>query len=241
MKRITVFSLGPIILLSVICCSKSNSTEPEKKKGLDLPPVFSHFIDDVNIYVDGDYVVLETSGLPNHSSPYWGPGHSLYETPHSGMIMNPNRIAELDLVYRIPLNPEVNSSISATQLGPIGIAINGVALFNQYAGPNQPLDREIVSFDRYNGHPQQFGQYHYHMEPVYLSADSSSLVGFLLDGFAVYGRKDMDGSYPDDLDAANGHFGVTADYPEGTYHYHVTLEEPYISGGYKGTPGAVSF
>ncbi|TDI98129.1 MAG: YHYH protein [Caldithrix sp.] len=137
-------------------------------------------------------------------------------------------------------NPEIAASISNTPLGPIGISVNGVALFNQFAGPSQPLENEIATFDRYHGHPQQTGQYHYHIEPLFFSNDDNSLVGFLLDGFPVYGQKDRDGTYPTDLDDANGHVGVTLDYSEGIYHYHITSDEPYISGGFRGTSGTVS-
>ncbi len=222
-------------------CSNTTSTEPENEEnGSELPDVFKHFILDVNIYVDGANIVLESNGLPNHSSPYWGNGNSMYEAPHSGMVVNPNLISEQSLVFRIPLNPEQASTISSTPLGAMGIALNGVALYNQFAGPNQPLENEIATFDRYNGHPQQFGQYHYHIEPVYFSNNDNSIVGFLLDGFPVYGRKNKDGTYPTDLDDANGHVGVTDDYPEGIYHYHITSEEPYISDGFRGNPGTVT-
>jgi hypothetical protein len=34
---------------------------------------------------------------------------------------------------------------------------------------------------------------------------------------------------------------VTADYPGGIYHYHITLEDPYINGnGFYGNAGTVS-
>jgi len=66
-------------------------------------------------------------------------------------------------VLRIPLNPKVASTHQSTSLGPFGIALNGVVLFNQFAAGNQPLTGEINSFDQYNGHPQQAGQYHYHI------------------------------------------------------------------------------
>ena len=56
----------------------------------------------------------------------------------------------------------------------------------------------------------------------------------------VYGQKDQDGTIPTDLDAANGHATATADYPDGIYHYHIILVAPYISDGFKGTPGTVT-
>jgi len=117
----------------------------------------------------------------------------------------------------------------------------GVALFNQYAGRNStgwlPMDNEIETFDIYTGHPQQHGMYHYHLEPLFLTQNSQSkLVGFLSDGFPVYGPHDLGGSLPNDLDECNGHRGTVADYEANTYHYHVTAAFPYISGCYKGTP-----
>jgi hypothetical protein len=39
-----------------------------------------------------------------------------------------------------------------------------------------------------------------------------------------------------DLDECNGCFGVTPEYPEGIYHYHLTDEFPYISRLFHGTP-----
>tara|TARA_R110002095_G_scaffold194565_2_gene172890 strand:- start:3669 stop:4664 length:996 start_codon:yes stop_codon:yes gene_type:complete len=38
------------------------------------------------------------------------------------------------------------------------------------------------------------------------------------------------------LDECNGRFGVTPDYPEGTYHYYLTEDFPFIPRNYRGTP-----
>ena len=141
----------------------------------DLPAGFSKFISEyTDVYISGDYVVVESAGVPNHSSPYWGAGHPNYAAPHSNMVVNPNIISEQNFKFYIPLNPSISSSSSSTPLGPIGVSISGVPFYNQYAGPNnQPLDNEIPSFDSYYGHPQQTGQYHYHWEPTYLTFNES--------------------------------------------------------------------
>ena len=56
-------------------------------------------------------------------------------------------------------------------------------MYNQYAAGRQPLTTEIISFDRYNGHPNQNDQYHYHFEPLWLTAaGKSAFLGVLLDG-----------------------------------------------------------
>jgi hypothetical protein len=133
---------------------------------------------------------------------------------------------------------------AATPLGAIGIAVNGVPMFNQYAAGGAPLTGEINSFDQYNGHPQQTGVYHYHMEPTYLTANKGkdALMGFLLDGFPVYGPMENGTTVTNaSLDAYHGHTGATADYPNGIYHYHITATDPYINGsGFYGTAGTVT-
>lgn len=208
----------------------------------DLPMGFAKFIDAyTDVYVSGDYVIVETTGVPNHNSPYWGTGHPNYSSPQSGMNVNPNIITTQNFKFYIPLSPTVASSVSSTPLGSIGVSLSGVPFFNQYGGPNnQPLDNEIASFDSYYGHPQQSGEYHYHWEPLYLtSEDSSILVGYSLDGFPIYGPTNQsDGQYPTDLDEINGHTHVTEEYPDGTYHYHATATVPYLIGGFRGQVGS---
>jgi protein SCO1/2 len=58
------------------------------------------------------------------------------------MTPNPFTLAAQNLVLRIPLSP-VSVAASDTPLGPIGIAVNSVVLFNQYAAGRQPLGPEI--------------------------------------------------------------------------------------------------
>lgn len=207
----------------------------------NAPAMYQRFASAVTITVEGSNVVLKSNGVPDHKSPYWGVGNAMYEAPHSGMIPNPNLIVSQSLTLRVPASPAVAGSSSDTPLGPIGMAINGVPLFNQYAAGRSPLNGEIISFDRYNGHPQNTGQYHYHLEPLWLTSSNgaSSLIGVLLDGFPVYGPKDPDGSTPSNLDSCNGHTHATADVPAGIYHYHATTTVPYLSGCYKGTAGSV--
>ena len=108
-----------------------------------------------------------------------------------------------------------------------------MAIFNQYAGPGTPLTNEINSFDQANGHPQQTGQYHYHVEPVRLTEKygQDALLGFLLDGFPVYGPKEGTKTLTNaDLDIYHGHTLATKEFPAGIYHYHITNADPYING-----------
>jgi len=213
----------------------------------EVPAVFGHFASTVEISRDGDQVVLRSDGIPDHKSPYFGTSDSrwtAYDGDNPDFHLNPNRIQEQQFTFRVPVHPVVSANHEATPLGAIGVAVNGVAIFNQYAGPNRPLTYEVDSFDQYNGHPQQTGVYHYHVEPLYLTLThgENSLVGFLLDGFPVYGPEENGEPITNaDLDSYHGHFGVTEDYPDGIYHYHITAEDPYINGnGFYGVAGTVS-
>ena len=245
-------SLVSMAIIGVLACSPTQpsaatatttttTTTPTTPATSGLPAMYARFQSAVTVSLEGSTVVLRSTSVPDHKSPYWGVGHALYEAPHDGMVVNPNRIVSQTLTLRVPSSPTLASTPSDTPMGPIGMAVNGVPLFNQYAAGRTPLTSEIATFDRHNGHPQQTGQYHYHLEPAWLTAGNgpSSLIGVLLDGFPVYGPKETDGTTPSALDSCNGHTHATVDVPAGRYHYHVTAASPYISGCYKGTAGSI--
>ncbi len=218
-----------------------------------VPDVYKKIYGASSITTDGIFVTIKTNGTPDHESPYFPSTNALYKT-YTGTTFggttfkkNPNVIATQNLTFKIPLNPTVANNHVATPLGAIGVALNGVAFYNQYAGPNnQVLTSEIASFDKYYGHPTGTSQYHYHVEPLYLTtvkSTKSGLMGFLLDGFPVYGPTEESGKAVanSDLDVYHGHTHVTVDFPKGIYHYHFTTDAPYLNGnGYYGTAGTVT-
>jgi hypothetical protein len=205
-----------------------------------------------SVTVSGNYVLIKTNGLPDHKSPYYAgtqwasTKYEAYDGLNSNFFLAPGRIAEQTYTFKIPLNPSSAANKQATSLGPIGVALNGVPFFNQLNGQGQTLgSNELNTFDQYEGHPTPMNQYHYHAEPYWLTATKgdTALMGFLLDGFPVYGPVEKGKTITNaDLDVYHGHFGATKDFPKGIYHYHITAEAPYINGdGYYGTPGTVSF
>lgn len=242
--------LAVILCFTMACqsCQKDEATtDPIDTGTSELPAVFKKFTSEVDVYVDGDYVILKANGIPNHKSPYFATTDSRYEAyngTNNAFALNPNRISEKNYTFRIPLNPKPASSKAETPLGAMGIAVNGVPIYNQYAAMRAKLTEEINSFDQYNGHPQPQGAYHYHVEPFYLTKNNGkeALVGFLLDGFPVYGPYENGKKIVNsDLDTYHGHTHATSDYPNGIYHYHITDEDPYINGnGFYGTPGTVT-
>lgn len=226
--------------------STASTASMSSVSSANLPAVFSKFTSNVKVSLSGSTVVLETDDLPNHRSPYWpvtSANHEAYNGSNPNFTSAPGSIQAQTITFRIPLTPAAASNHQATALGPIGISVNGVVLFNQYNGGGQPLTSEIDTFDQYNGHPAMT-TYHYHIEPTFLTQANgkSALVGFLADGFPVYGPMENGATVTNAaLDSYHGHFGATADYPSGIYHYHITAEDPYINGGaYYGTPGTIS-
>jgi hypothetical protein len=227
----------------------TTTTTGSSGSSVDISVLKSKFGNNVTISVDGDYLVIKSNGIPDHKSPYfkgttWE--SSLYEAYNgtAKFSQNPNVIKSQNLTFRIPLKPTEASTKSATSGGPIGVAINGVPFFNQYAAMNAPLTNEIASFDQYNGHPQQQGQYHYHVEPTAITKakGKTAFLGLLLDGFPVYGPTENGKTVSNtDLDKYHGHSHATTEFPNGIYHYHVTDADPYINGsGYFGVKGTVT-
>jgi hypothetical protein len=250
--RITL-PLRALALLALLACGATSASGPATDNSgtttptiTTVPDFYKNFSSAVTVTRSGDNVTLVTTDVPDHKSPYFATTSSQYEAyngSNSAFSINPNRIASQQMTFRIPVTPTVLSTPSATPLGAIGIALNGVAIFNQYAGPSQPLSGEINSFDQYNGHPQQTGVYHYHVEPLWLTRTAKdALIGVLLDGYPVYGPLENGKTLTSaDLDAAHGHFGATKEFPNGIYHYHTTADAPYINGsGFYGAPGTVS-
>ena len=247
MKRITI--LLSMAFLFIMACSKKGS-DTDTTTSSNVPDIYKKIYGATDMYTEGNYVVIKTKDLPDHKSPYYqgtqweSTKYEAYNGTNPNYVTNPNRIAQQSITFKIPMNPIAASSPQATPLGPIGISLNGVPFFNQYAAGRMPLTNEINSFDQYGGHPQQQGQYHYHAEPFWLTTNKGkdALLGFLLDGFPVYGPTENGHTITNsDLDAYHGHTGSTADYPNGIYHYHITSNDPYINGnGFYGTPGTVS-
>jgi hypothetical protein len=223
----------------------------------DLPAAFAEFdTDNLTIYIDGEEIVIESNGMPNHTSPYWSnttarlataaaaSNHPLFVEPTTTTYaqMAPGNIDDFTGSYtlRIPISPSKATSSSATGLGAIGIAVSGAMIYNDEEGPNVPLDNAVGSLD-YNGAHTGPQSYHYHLEPKAWSDDDGNLIAIISDGFFLYGRKDYDGNYPTDLDASGGHFGPTTHNPDGEYHYHIQntlyLNQYYIlfPGDYQGT------
>lgn len=246
----SLIALG--VLTFIFCQCKKSEDDNVTTSAEEVPAVYKKIYGATDMYVDGDYIVIKTNGTPDHQSPYyqntqWASTLYVNDTRPSFQQAPGNKVASFNYTFKIPKNPSVASTHTALPASTIGVAVNGVPFFNQYQMSNTLITTtsgEYYSFDLYGGHPTPFNEYHYHIEPNYITSlkGDSSLMGFLLDGFPVYGPVENGQTLTSgDLDAYHGHTHATEDYPNGIYHYHITADAPYINGnGYYGTAGSWS-
>lgn len=239
------------LALVIAACSSSDSTTDDSTTATTSSStnnvsitnvVQSKYKSNVIVSTSDGYITLTSKGTPDHVSAYWGVGNALYEENPTGV--NSGLIKERDNVMTIPVKPVSATVKEVTELGAIGMALNGVPIYNDREGGNVPLDALVLQhFDRAGAHVGPSG-YHYHVSGDFTTKDDANLVGFLRDGFPIYGRKCVSGNYPTDLDTNGGHTSVTADFSTAIYHYHCSNTNylnlgVYVlkAGSYNGTKG----
>lgn len=198
-----------------------------------------------NVFEYNNYRVLISSGIPNH------------DAENDAIHANPNVRCERWTYIAMPLSPTKDTSATKTDLGVIGYASSGGAIFNDLSNPDGSLAMidEVDSLDSCNGHSNPAMQYHYHANPVCVDSSTDCVqVGYLRDGYPVYGYCTIDGvqlsscytttdsdadnqsdytfttSSSCHLDEANGYT-----FADGSYGYVMTPNHPYVPGMYYGS------
>jgi hypothetical protein len=189
---------------------------------------------------EGDRRVVRSNGLPSHPT---GIFPIRPDEPAFQYDRNPNAIAPQAILLSLPAEPTPAPTQGCLPMGMIGFALSGAAIFNALDAQGRDAPAHEVQ-DRCNGHPEMRGQYHYHdLSPCLADAAGaagrhSDLIGYALDGFAIYGRFGETGKplTNADLDACHGHSHVVTwdGTPRAIYHYHVTREYPYTLGCFRG-------
>ena len=142
----------------------------------------------------------------------------------------------------IDICPTKASTTTATNLGAIGYLISGTAMFNPFemdATTAAVADNASYTFtdgagvtqtayfiDQCDSHSNGT-TWHAHGNPdcvtsqVDTSTGPSHIIGIALDGFPIYGGRDIDGNVVSvsQLDACNGITSATPEFPDGAYHY----------------------
>ncbi|XP_078495973.1 uncharacterized protein LOC144751910 [Ciona intestinalis] len=193
----------------------------------------------VSIIDNGQGVLtIKSNGIPDHPTGAF-----------DGSRAYPNYIQPQNNIFKIPKSPSIAASSTCAPMGTIGVAINGVSIFNPYSmGCCNAGEEELNLFDYCWGHPAPGNIYHYHIGSscnyqlecgVPSGIDKNSMlsnrgdVGVALDGFPIYGPNDEDGTQlmSQDLDECHGKFAS-----DGSYRYHITADFPFYIGCFRGTP-----
>ncbi|WP_299683622.1 YHYH protein [uncultured Dokdonia sp.] len=122
--------------------------------------------------------------------------------------------------FVIPVTPKYLKTTQSFGRGGIGIAFNGVK-YDPPAPTHAILAAHTIApLDDHGGHVNPHGGYHYHAvtgstKEIAQSDSHSSIIGYAIDGFGIYGLTDKNGNKPTDLDECGGHFDDVRG-----YHYH---------------------
>lgn len=145
--------------------------------------------------------------------------------------------------WKIPLAPAIANTTTTAVDGPIGVAVNGIPIFNPCKqGGCQNGDTKVLGeLDVCNGHAGRADDYHYHAAPNCVMAGKAANywdthpVGWALDGFAIFGYNNADGSVASRDSVCGGNTSPAPNAPAG-YSYHVTDASPYVLSCFRGTP-----
>ena len=221
-----ILSLGVVMTLYSFTKKMLTTTDPAF-----VNSAFNPFIPNVATSWDNTYFYVESKGIPNHTMMVGISNHGWQQqVPVPQCYIGTNH-------WSIPLNPVLASTpvpVSATHFlkGAIAIAANGVPIFNYHTntGVDSYLDGQL---DNYGGHCGRGDDYHYHTAPLHLytlgQTTTNLPCAFALDGYAVYGSVEPNGSPMSTLDVNHGHYGTN-----GVYHYHGTATAPYMIGNMVG-------
>jgi len=223
------------VTIIIVACSKSSTTNNsssvttlpsiQKTSTSFIDSAFSPYKPAISTKFDDTYFYIGSSGMPNHNMMI-GITNWQQQVPIPQPYTDNNSWSiPLQPVYAaIPLSTKTN-----LMKGAVAIAVNGIPIFN--ALNNRGEDSYLIGeLDNWGGHCGKGDDYHYHAAPLHLSNTSGlKPIAFALDGFAVYGSKEPDGSTMSSLDTCHGHIGVNS-----IYHYHGTTNYPYVIGAMKG-------
>ncbi len=202
---------------------------PAATGSLSGPPQakpFALFSPKVRVRYDDQFLYVEGDGLPAH-------GMMTGITAWQQQVPLPQNYVGTN-AWRIPLKPvpsKTPASIKDRFLrGAIAIAANGIPIFNPQNNRGE-ISADIGELDRWGGHCGRADDYHYHAAPLHLQETLGKTlpIAYALDGYAIYGLAEPDGSAPKGLDAFNGHAT-----PALGYHYHASTRYPFINGGFHG-------
>ena len=222
-----------VLTIIGLACKKASDNITTSSSSTSIPKTSTGFIDSaftpnkpsVTTRWDNTYFYVSSTGIPAHNM-------MVGITSWQQQVPLPQNYTSTNS-WSIPLQPVYASVPLSTKSnfmkGAVALAVNGIPIFN--ALNNRGEDSYLIGeLDNWGGHCGKGDDYHYHAAPLHLSSTSGlKPIAFALDGFAVYGTKEPDGSNMLALDTCHGHI-----VSNGVYHYHGTTNYPYVVGAMKG-------
>lgn len=229
----SILALSFSVLFFASCKKTTPSPAPVVPTGNGIPKTTTGFLDSaftpykptISTTWDTTYFYVNSGGIPSHNM-------MIGITSWQQQVPIPQAYSGTNH-WSIPLQPVYATTPLSTRYnfmkGAVAIAVNGIPIFN--ALNNRGEDSYAIGeLDNWGGHCGKADDYHYHAAPLHLSGTSGLMpIAFALDGFAVYGAKEPDGTNMQSLDTCHGHI-----YNSGVYHYHGTNTYPYVVGSMKG-------
>ena len=213
----------------------ANATGSSAECGLVRSSLSGSSAGGASVACDTNYAYISSNSLPSHAMMN-GITASNLQVPLAQNFQGANG-------WKVPLKPAIAEVTTSAVDGPIGVAVNGVLIFNPCKqGGCQNGDTKVLGeLDSCNGHAGRADDYHYHAAPICLMQGRAANywdthpVGWALDGFAIYGYNDADGRVASRDSVCGGNTGTVANGPQG-YSYHVTDASPYVLSCFRGTP-----
>ncbi len=196
-------------------------------------------VNGVDVTCDSTYAAVASTGIQSRHPMMRGIRATNQQVPVPQNFTGAN-------AWRIPLQPVVSATKTSALDGPIGIAVNGVPIFNPCkqggcSGPGGGDTKVLGELDDCNGHAGRADDYHYHAAPVCLMSEQGTAywdshpIGWALDGFAIFGYRNPDGTVATRDAGCGGNTVPHANAPT-TYAYHVTDVSPYVLSCFHGVP-----
>lgn len=190
-----------------------------------IEKVFTPYKSEVKTRYDDTYFYVETEGIPQTHNMMVGITSWQQQVPIPQGYTGSN-------AWSIPLKPEFATSPlslkSNFMKGAVAIAPNGIPIFNPLNNRGEDAFA-IGELDQWGGHCGRADDYHYHIAPLHFETTAgNNPIAMALDGFAIYGSKEPDGTALKSLDEYHGHNF------NNTYHYHAETKYPYFMAAMRG-------
>lgn len=187
----------------------------------------------LSIVVKDGRRVITTNDLPSHITGVFPVSKT---DPARIYDANPNTITSQTLSYSLSASPKASATPNCMG-GEVGVMLSGVALFNAFdAGGHDAGAWEVQ--DSCGGHPQNKGEYHYHvLSSCITNIGVKTVIGFALDGYPITGPKIGTNNIltTSDLDECHGitsQINLDGKIVDG-YHYVMTQDFPYSVSCFK--------